>query len=73
VWVVVQVKLLLVSKTKPVGMIQEAYDGGSRLFGENYIQEFVEKAPSLPKDIEWHFIGHIQTNKVRQLLSMSVL
>eukprot|EP01028_Stygiella_incarcerata_P007808 TRINITY_DN3267_c0_g1_i1.p1 TRINITY_DN3267_c0_g1~~TRINITY_DN3267_c0_g1_i1.p1 ORF type:complete len:192 (-),score=49.01 TRINITY_DN3267_c0_g1_i1:44-619(-) len=41
---------------------------GRVFFGENYIQEFVEKAPSLPKDIEWHFIGHIQTNKVRQLL-----
>jgi uncharacterized pyridoxal phosphate-containing UPF0001 family protein len=48
--------------------LQEAYDAGQRYFGENYVQEIIEKAPILPSDIRWHFIGHLQTNKVKQLL-----
>ncbi|MGZ3866224.1 MAG: YggS family pyridoxal phosphate-dependent enzyme [Bacteroidia bacterium] len=60
-----QVTLVAVSKTKPVEMILEAYDTGQRDFGENYIQELVEKETQLPKDIRWHAIGHLQTNKVK--------
>jgi len=59
------VTLIAVSKTKPNDAIQEAYDSGQRLFGENKVQELVEKHASLPKDIEWHLIGHLQTNKVK--------
>ena len=62
--------LLAVSKTKPVSDIQMAYDAGHRHFGENYIEEFVEKAPQLPQDICWHFIGHIQSNKAKKLVSV---
>ena len=51
--------LVAVSKTKPVEDIQAAYEGGQRKFGENYVDEFVDKVPRLPLDIEWHFIGHI--------------
>ena len=51
--------LLAVSKTKPVDEIREAYDQGQRHFGENYVDEFAEKAPLLPQDVKWHFIGHI--------------
>ena len=61
-------RLVAVSKTKPVDAIMEAYNGGQRTFGENYAQEIIEKAPLLPKDIEWHFIGHLQTNKAKALL-----
>ncbi|TWR26127.1 YggS family pyridoxal phosphate-dependent enzyme [Mucilaginibacter achroorhodeus] len=61
------VTLLAVSKTKPITDIQEAYDAGQRLFGENIIQELVEKQPQLPADIEWHIIGHLQTNKVKYI------
>ena len=57
--------LVAVSKTKPVEDIQELYDLGHRDFGENYVQELVDKAGKLPKDIRWHFIGHLQTNKVK--------
>lgn len=57
--------LVAVSKTKPVEDIQELYDLGQRDFGENYVQELVDKAEKLPKDIRWHFIGHLQTNKVK--------
>jgi pyridoxal phosphate enzyme (YggS family) len=63
------VQLIAVSKTKPVSMLQEAYDSGQRLFGENYVQEIVEKQPVLPSDIEWHFIGHLQSNKVKYIAS----
>ena len=62
-----QVQLIAVSKTKPVSMLQEAYDAGQRLFGENYVQEIVEKQPLLSNDIEWHFIGHLQSNKVKYI------
>jgi pyridoxal phosphate enzyme (YggS family) len=61
------VKLVAVSKTKPVEFIMEAYDAGHRIFGENKVQELVAKEPLLPKDIEWHFVGHVQTNKVKFL------
>jgi pyridoxal phosphate enzyme (YggS family) len=57
--------LVAVSKTKPNEAIQEAYDFGQRIFGENKVQELVEKYEDLPKDIEWHLIGHLQTNKVK--------
>lgn len=57
--------LIAVSKTKPVSAIQEAYNAGQRDFGENKVQELVEKQAQLPKDIRWHLIGHLQTNKVK--------
>ncbi|MBE9583125.1 YggS family pyridoxal phosphate-dependent enzyme [Mucilaginibacter sp. JRF] len=65
----INVALLAVSKTKPVEDIMEAYDAGQRLFGENNVQELVEKYEQLPKDIEWHLIGHLQTNKVKYIAS----
>jgi len=61
----INVALLAVSKTKPTADLQDAYDAGQRLFGENTVQELVEKQEQLPKDIEWHLIGHLQTNKVK--------
>lgn len=61
------VTLVAVSKTKPNELIQEAYDCGQRIFGENKVQEMVEKAEVLPKDIEWHLIGHLQSNKVKYI------
>lgn len=61
------VQLIAVSKTKPSAAIQEAYDGGQRAFGENKVQELVDKYEALPKDIEWHLIGHLQTNKVKYI------
>ena len=61
-------RLLAVSKTFPVETIREAYEAGQRCFGENRVQELVEKAPKLPQDITWHVIGHLQQNKVRQAL-----
>lgn len=61
-------RLVVVSKTKPLSAIREAYDAGHRHFGENYVQELVEKAPQLPQDIQWHFIGRLQSNKVGKLL-----
>ncbi len=61
------VKLVAVSKTKPITDLQEAYDAGQRIFGENKIQEMTDKWERLPKDIEWHMIGHIQTNKVKYM------
>lgn len=60
-----QVTLVAVSKTRPVSAIQEMYNLGQRDFGENYVQELVDKKEQLPKDIRWHFIGHLQTNKVK--------
>ena len=62
-----QVQLVAVSKTKPVEMLAEAYRHGQRAFGENKVQELVGKFEALPKDIEWHFIGHMQTNKVKYI------
>lgn len=61
------VRLVAVSKFHPASMIQEAYDGGQRIFGESHVQELVQKYEVLPKDIEWHFIGHLQTNKVKYI------
>ena len=61
------VTLIAVSKTKPAEMIKEAYEAGQRDFGENRVQEMMDKAPLLPKDIRWHLIGHLQTNKVRYI------
>ncbi len=61
------VTLVAVSKTKPNEMIIEAYDAGQRDFGENYVQELVDKYEQLPKDIRWHFIGHLQSNKVKYI------
>ncbi len=61
------VKLIAVSKTKPIELIQEAYDGGYRVFGENKAQELQLKYETLPKDIQWHMIGHMQTNKVKYI------
>lgn len=61
------VELLAVSKTHTAEAIREAYDAGQRLFGENKVQEMVAKHAQLPEDIEWHFIGHVQRNKIRQM------
>ena len=63
-----EVTLVAVSKTKPVETLQEAYDQGVRVFGENKVQEIREKYEALPKDIEWHMIGHLQTNKVKYIV-----
>jgi len=60
-------RLIAVSKTKPVEMIRDAYDAGQRLFGENRVQELMAKFDALPKDIEWHMIGHLQSNKVKMI------
>jgi PLP dependent protein len=60
--------LVAVSKTKPVEDVVELYDLGQRDFGENYVQELVDKSTRLPKDIRWHFIGHLQTNKVKLIV-----
>ena len=62
------VQLVAVSKFHPVEALQQAYDAGQRLFGESRVQELNEKRRHLPADIRWHFIGHLQTNKVRQLI-----
>lgn len=59
------VRLIAVSKTKPVEILLDAYNAGQRIFGENKVQELVSKHEQLPKDIEWHLIGHLQTNKVK--------
>ncbi|QEC45351.1 YggS family pyridoxal phosphate-dependent enzyme [Pseudobacter ginsenosidimutans] len=61
------VTLVAVSKIKPVSDIQKLYDLGQRDFGENYVQELVEKQPQLPSDMRWHFIGHLQSNKVKYI------
>lgn len=62
-------KLIAVSKTKPVEVLMEAYEAGCRRFGENKVQEIVPKYEALPKDIEWHLIGHLQSNKVKYIAS----
>ena len=67
------VKLAAVSKFKPVEAILEAYDAGQRVFAENRPLEFADKARSLPADIEWHFIGHLQTNKVKNVVPYASL
>lgn len=63
-----EVTLIAVSKTKPIAMLQEAYNLGVRTFGENKVQELTEKYEALPKDIHWHMIGHLQTNKVKYII-----
>lgn len=63
-----EVTLVAVSKTKPVGDILQAYQVGQRIFGENKVQEMTDKYEQLPKDIQWHMIGHLQTNKVKYLI-----
>jgi PLP dependent protein len=60
-------RLIAVTKTQPLEKIREAYDAGHRIFGENKVQELVGKYEALPKDIEWHLIGHLQTNKVKYI------
>ncbi|MEX2335818.1 MAG: YggS family pyridoxal phosphate-dependent enzyme [Fulvivirga sp.] len=60
-------RLVAVSKTKPASLVQQAYNDGLRIFGENKVQELSEKAEQLPKDIEWHMIGHLQRNKVKYI------
>ena len=67
------VTLVAVSKTKPVSDIQEAYDAGQRVFGENYPQEMRDKHEALPTDIQWHFIGHLQTNKIKYIIPFVTL
>ena len=67
------ISLVAVSKFHPASMIREAYDVGQRLFGESRVQELLEKIPLLPEDIEWHFSGHLQTNKGRQLIGKVAL
>ena len=62
-----QVTLVAVSKTKPVSDLMEAYNAGQRIFGENKIQEMADKYEEMPKDIEWHMIGHVQRNKVKYM------
>lgn len=62
-----EVQLVAVSKTKPLADLQKAYDAGQRIFGENRPQEMQEKAAALPKDIEWHMVGHLQSNKVKYI------
>ena len=63
-----EVTLVAVSKTKPVEMLQEAYDAGARVFGENKVQEIMDKYDELPSDIQWHMIGHLQRNKVKYII-----
>ena len=62
-----KVQLVAVSKTKPTNYIFEAYQAGQRIFGENKVQELIEKSANLPVDIQWHMIGHLQTNKVKYI------
>lgn len=68
-----EVSLIAVSKTKPVSLLQEAYDAGARDFGENKVQELLDKIPQLPKDIRWHLIGHLQRNKVKSIVGKTAL
>ena len=62
-----KVQLVAVSKTKPTNYIFEAYQAGQRIFGENKVQELIEKSANLPDDIQWHMLGHLQTNKVKYI------
>ena len=68
-----EVTLIAVSKTKPLSMLQEAYRAGARDFGENKVQEILEKYPEMPEDARFHMIGHLQTNKVKQVVGKAVL
>ena len=68
-----EVTLICVSKTKPVSAVEEAYSAGQRNFGENKVQEILDKAPALPEDIKWHMIGHLQRNKVKQVIERAAL
>ncbi len=68
-----EVTLIAVSKTKPVEMLQEAYEAGARAFGENKVQELCEKYDQLPVDIDWHLIGHLQRNKVKYIVGKAAL
>jgi pyridoxal phosphate enzyme (YggS family) len=63
-----KVKLIVVSKTRPVGDMMEAWDAGQRAFGENRVQEMLDKKTQMPAETEWHMIGHLQTNKVKQVV-----
>lgn len=63
-----KVTLISVSKTKPLSMLKEAYDAGSRDFGENKVQELIDKIPNMPGDVNWHMIGHLQRNKVKYIV-----
>ncbi len=63
-----EVTLITVSKTKPVSLLQEAYEAGSRDFGENKVQEMLDKIPQMPDDVRWHMIGHLQRNKVKYIV-----
>ncbi|XP_037484506.1 pyridoxal phosphate homeostasis protein-like isoform X2 [Triticum dicoccoides] len=64
------VRVVAIGKTKLVSLLRQLYDAGHRCFGENYVQEFVTKAPQLPEDIRWHFVGHLQSNKVKSLVGL---
>jgi len=68
-----EIQLVAVSKTHPPEAVQEAFDAGQRIFGESRVQELLAKTPSLPSSIRWHFIGHLQANKIRKLLPVSEL
>ena len=68
-----EVTLIAVSKTKPVSMIREAMDCGLHVFGENKVQELCDKYEELPKDLQWHMIGHLQRNKVKYLIGKTAL
>ena len=63
-----EVTLIAVSKTKPLDMLKEAYQGGARDFGENKVQELIDKIPEMPSDIRWHMIGHLQRNKIKYII-----
>ena len=63
-----EVTLIAVSKTKPVEMLKEAYDAGARVFGENKVQDIVDKYDQMPSDVKWHMIGHLQRNKVKYIV-----
>lgn len=68
-----EIQLVAVSKTHPPEAVQEAFEAGQRIFGESRVQELLAKAPALPSSIRWHFIGHLQANKIRKLLPVSEL
>lgn len=65
--------LVAVSKTKPIELLKDAYEAGCRDFGENYVQELVDKIPQMPEDVRWHMIGHLQTNKVKYIVGKTYL
>eukprot|EP01126_Amoeba_proteus_P034213 TRINITY_DN3398_c0_g1_i6.p1 TRINITY_DN3398_c0_g1~~TRINITY_DN3398_c0_g1_i6.p1 ORF type:complete len:114 (+),score=23.14 TRINITY_DN3398_c0_g1_i6:92-433(+) len=65
--------IVAISKTKPASLVKAVYDAGHRDFGENYVQEICDKAPQLPDDIRWHFVGHLQSNKANKLCSVKNL